>query len=38
MEAGALIADKFCDDGETPQEDSKTGQRRAADEVESGTA
>ena len=35
---GALIADRFGDNGETPQEKSKTGQRRAADEVELGTA
>ena len=35
---GALIVDRFGDDGEAPQEKSSTGQRRAADEVEMGTA
>ncbi len=35
---GALIVDRYGDDGETPQEKSGTGQRRAADEVEMGTA
>jgi hypothetical protein len=35
---GALIVDRYGDDGETPQEKSNTGQRRAADEVEMGTA
>lgn len=31
---GALIADRFGDDGEAPQQKSKTGQRRSAGEVE----
>jgi putative transposase len=35
---GALIVDRFGDDDEKPQEKSSTGQRRAADEVEMGTA
>ena len=35
---GALIVDRFGDDSKTPQEKSSTGQRRAADEVEIGTA
>jgi putative transposase len=35
---GALIVDRFGDDGETTQEKSRTGQRRAADAVELGTA
>lgn len=35
---GALIVDRFGDDDETPMEASSTGQRRAADEVEMGTA
>ncbi len=35
---GALIVDRYGDDDETPQEKSSTGQRRAADEVEMGTA
>lgn len=35
---GALIVDRFSDDGETTPEKSRTGQRRAADEVELGTA
>lgn len=35
---GALIIDRFGDDDETPTETSSTGQRRAADEVEMGTA
>lgn len=35
---GALIVDRFGDDDEMPQEKSNTGQRRAADEVEIGTA
>ena len=34
---GALIIDRFGDD-ETPEEVSSTGQRRAAEEVETGTA
>jgi hypothetical protein len=35
---GALIVDRFGDDGETAQEKSRTGQRRATDAVELGTA
>lgn len=35
---GALIVDRFVDDEDKPQEKSDTGQRRAADEVEMGTA
>jgi putative transposase len=35
---GALIVDRFGDDHAKPQEKSSTGQRRAADEVEMGTA
>ena len=35
---GALIVDRFGDDAETTPEKSNTGQRRAADEVETGTA
>lgn len=35
---GAMFADRFGDDIETPQERSMTGQRRAAEEVEMGTA
>ena len=34
---GALIIDRFGDD-EMPEEVSSTGQRRAAEEVETGTA
>lgn len=35
---GALIADRFGDNDEKPQKKSRTGQRRAADAVELGTA
>lgn len=35
---GALIVDRYGDDGEMPQEKSSAGQRRAADEVEMGAA
>lgn len=35
---GAMIVDRFGDDGETAQEKSRTGQRRAAEAVELGTA
>lgn len=34
---GALIVDRFGDDGKTTQEKSRTGQRRAAEAVELGT-
>lgn len=35
---GAMIVDRFGNDGKKQQEKSSTGQRRAADEVEMGTA
>jgi putative transposase len=35
---GAMIVDRFGDGGERPQEKNSTGQRRAAEEVEMGTA
>jgi putative transposase len=35
---GALIVDRFGDDDKTPEEKSSTGQRRADEEVEMGTA
>ncbi len=38
MGGGALIVDRFGDDGENGQKKNSTGQRRAADEVEMGTA
>lgn len=35
---GALIVDRFGDDDEKLQEENSTGRRRAAEEVEIGTA
>lgn len=38
IDGGELIVDKFGDDDKTPGEKNSTGQSRAAEEVEMGTA